>query len=177
MIFVLDNHHTQAQNRICSDSDLDGKLHHTRPAMYPGGPPLNCYTYVSRVVNDAEAWAPQDWNAKYCLSETVPGKCGFNINLAIVLIVIICNVGKLITMSVVAFSTKLGRPLMTIGDAVSSFLDNPDESTENMCLTSKHDIVSSPGNWSSEQPRLWQLAPRRWYYAASKSRWWICISL
>ena len=129
------------------------------------------------MIDDAENWAPRDWNVEYCLSETVPGNCGFIINLGIVLVVIICNVGKVVAMSVVAFSPRLGCPLITIGDVVSSFLDDPDKTTKNMCLTSKHDIVTNRAHWPPERPKIWQSTPLRWYHAASKTRWWTCILL
>lgn len=138
------------------------------------------------IIDNAEQWSPGNYVAEYCLSEKIQGHCAFNVNLVIIVIVIICNVGKLIGMSIVAFSPHLGRPLMTVGDAISSFLDVPDESTKRMCLASRKDLVSTTLSrprsavavqWQPEGQRTWIDTTQRWYSSATKRRWWTCILL
>lgn len=55
--------------------------------------------------------------ADYCLSEPVPEKCGFTANLVIILIIAICNLGKIFAMAFVAYG-NCETPLITVGDAI-----------------------------------------------------------
>ena len=48
-------------------------------------------------------------------------------------VVIICNVGKMIVIGYIAWK-RPQEPLVTIGDAVASFLENPDLTTKGNCL-------------------------------------------
>jgi len=70
-------------------------------------------------------------------------------------------------------------PLITIGDAVESFLDQADERTVGACLHSKkdmlqNDIFDEPGTF---EPRRADLKPRKWQSVVSWRRWTIVISL
>ncbi len=62
-------------------------------------------------------------------------------NLIIILVVVICNAGKLAGMLYVAFG-PLEDPLITMGDAVSSFLASPDNTTRDMCLVNRKEVVT-----------------------------------
>jgi hypothetical protein len=100
-------------------------------------------------------------------------------NLIIILVVVICNAGKLAGMLYVAFGS-LEDPLITVGDAVSSFLASPDHITRDMCLVNRRDIVKAPHFGGMEKlraPKYWRPVRRRWFNAASKTRWWTCILL
>ena len=138
-----------------------------------------CFQVISAVIANAQNWKPDDFSAQYCLSERVPGTCGFNMNLIIVLVVVICNAGKLAGMLYVAFGS-LEDPLITVGDAVSSFLVSPDHTTRDMCLVNRKDIVKASNFGGMEKlraPKYWRPVRRRWFNAASKTRWWTCILL
>jgi len=156
--------------RICSGS----LIYHDE---YPGFG--SCNQYIPQMIAAASGWNPNYFTAEYCLSETVVGTCGFTVNLVIILVVAICNIGKLSGMLYVAFGA-FQDPLITIGDAVSSFLENPDRTTKSMCITTKKDILFGKrglGWWEVESPKVWKPMKRRWLNAASKSRWWMCMLL
>ena len=84
-------------------------------------------------------------------------------------------------------------PLITVGDAIESFLVTPDKSTAGRCLTTKQKEVLAceaaetaarlgPVPGDSRLPRLsnpetWHPMRQRWFRAASKQRWWTCIAL
>jgi hypothetical protein len=79
----------------------------------------------------------------------------------------------------VAFGS-LEDPLITIGDAVSSFLTSPDHTTRDMCLVSRKDVVKVSHLGGMEKfhaPKYWRPVRQRWFNAASKTRWWTCILL
>ncbi|KAF7510338.1 hypothetical protein GJ744_006834 [Endocarpon pusillum] len=79
------------------------------------------------------------WDIDYCLSEQVTGKCCVHFSLSVMIVVIICNLGKALLMFHIAFRVK-DKPLLTIGDAIDSFSNNSDHTTREMCLSSKESI-------------------------------------
>jgi hypothetical protein len=149
---------------------------------------FQCSTSISSVVADAQHWTPNGYPAKYCLSEKVPGTCGLNLNLVIMLVVTICNLGKVIAMLHAAFGIR-DEPLITVGDAIESFLVTPDRFTEGKCLTTKEKVVNQAKRSRKQKlsetsgqavipfPDVWQPTQLRWFNAASVSRWSLCISL
>jgi hypothetical protein len=60
------------------------------------------------------------------------------------------------------------EPLITMGDAVASFLDNPDSTTKNMCLLSIHDVRKK--HFQAGGGREWCNPRFRWKDVASKKR-------
>lgn len=65
------------------------------------------------------------------------------------------------------------RPLLTVGDAVASFMAVPDETTVDMCLVGKGDVVGGGRLWSRE-PR--EVRGRRSKFAAARpGRWLACV--
>lgn len=63
-----------------------------------------------------------DFRIDYCMSVKMPQRCKLQLASGILLIVIVCNVIKTGLMFCIAFSTD-ATALVTVGDAVSSFLD------------------------------------------------------
>lgn len=78
----------------------------------------------------------------------------------------------------VAFYMK-DDPLITVGDAIQSFLSRPDKAATGMCLTSKADVVSKSiaTLMSDLQPKPFQPKRAQWRTAASKCRWTLFILL
>ena len=95
-------------------------------------------------------------------------------------------------MTIVAYSGTIDRPLMTIGDAIASFMTIPDSTTKNMCLTSREEIVKrhreyrrwkthNPGRprseypdypdiWKADEAQRWQYSTSTWANAASSGK-------
>jgi len=67
----------------------------------------------------------------------------------------------------VAFSVH-DEPLMTMGDAVASFLENEDLTTKEMCLSTQADFRNSTGYQVG--PRQWTNERFRWKDVTSTSR-------
>ena len=166
--------------RLCSDPDVVKKL--SLPGDYADyhcdqTQAGCCYNFISKVTADAAQWAPKGLPANYCLSEKVGGECGYNVNIVILVIVVICNLGKVLSMLYVAFYIK-DDPLMTVGDAIQSFLSRPDKTTKGMCLASKADVVAkSIAVMSEPEPKPYQPTPLQWRTAASRRRWTLFILL
>jgi hypothetical protein len=107
----------------------------------------------------------QTMKVDYCLSESYHAPCRLSIANPLLLIVCIMCISKCLlcayTLKVRSWSTE--EPLMTVGDAISSFIAKPDTCTKGMCtldagdLDTKLDIervLSSPRPWRKEQKVL-----------------------
>lgn len=187
--------------RICdggTDSSQDGPCYQYSTAKFCDNDTNSsstglCSQRYPDILTQAAQWTMQSCKAEYCLSETVSGSdgvCGYYFNIAIIVVVLICNIGKLAAVSYVAFGT-FPDPLITIGDAAASFLEAPDTTTGGMCLFGREDIVAAgkrtsctdfvprwPNYQSSKKfPKDWQPIKRRWFNAASMKRWSWCLVL
>ncbi|KAI0455296.1 hypothetical protein F5B21DRAFT_524017 [Xylaria acuta] len=80
--------------------------------------------------------------------------------------------------------------LSTLGDAIASFIQEPDEMTKNMCLATKYDFArkrtslrslsgrgEEKSNPSTTHPRAWKMSQRRWMSAATWPQWACLIAL
>jgi len=95
----------------------------------------------------------------------------------ILVIVVICNLGKVVSMLYVAFYVK-DDPLITVGDAIQSFLSRPDKTTTGMCLVSKADVVAKSLTVISDpEPKPYAARRLQWRTAASARRWTLFIIL
>lgn len=59
-----------------------------------------------------------------CLARRLPDACEINANLAIMIAIVVCITCKLIV-TIVAIALSHDQPLITIGDAIASFLGEP----------------------------------------------------
>jgi hypothetical protein len=103
-----------------------------------------------------------------CYSQTTVGHCKLKFNISIIIIVIICNATKAICMFLTVWNAK-EYPLVTLGDAIASFLEVSDPTTRNMCLISKKDIDKAFN--LPPPPRKWRGVAEKGYYAVSPRRW------
>ena len=77
------------------------------------------------------------WNIQYCLSQRVEEHCLLQFSPTIMVIVIMCNLVKMTVMMWIAWRQDW-EPLVTLGDAIASFLDDPDPTTKGNCLAGKN---------------------------------------
>lgn len=108
---------------------------------------------------------------QYCLSKSVEEHCKLQFSLAIMIVVIICNLIKTVCMSIIAWKQD-PEPLVTLGDAIASFLDRPDVTTEGNCMVGKPRFENSR-SWDLLLCR-WDPKRLHWWRAASKRRWLAC---
>ena len=127
---------------------------------------------LAKAKTRASSWEVSGHEIDYCMVEKVEEKCQLRFSLAIMLIVIFANIIKATVMFITIW--KFQTPtLVTIGDAIASFLDNPDETTAGMCLSTKKDF-NGKGNWDNTFPREWIIRSSFWFNAASVKRWFTC---
>ncbi|KIX96455.1 uncharacterized protein Z520_07721 [Fonsecaea multimorphosa CBS 102226] len=136
-----------------------------------------CADYVSGCGDPAvtksmkTSWTLYDYPVDYCLSERVQEDCTFRMSVPIMLIVCVCNITKLVCL-VLALLLIKEAPLLTIGDAVASFMRNKDPNTTNMALVPRSEF-DQKSNWKPKS--LPYDNPRRRYFSSASSwKWWIC---
>lgn len=130
-----------------------------------------CDAAIGQIKASATDWtvgSGPTYPVKYCLSKKIDSQCKVRWNFSIAGFVTAVNLLK----TLVIFYTAFGiteSPLMTVGDAVSSFLEREDKSTTNMCLTSIEDIrTTRRGLGRGMVPRKW--ADRRFKTKDGPSR-------
>lgn len=123
-----------------------------------------CNTFCKSMVPELKAnstWAPFGEKVYYCLVNRAEQQCTLNFSLPIMIIVIVMNACKAIMICVVGISLKT-NPLLTLGDAIDSFLTVPDVSTRPSNRRIDTDL---------SRPRLLRKI------AISKGKWVACIAV
>jgi hypothetical protein len=79
-------------------------------------------------------WAGEvDGQVDYCLSQPAEESCKLQFSLPIAIIVILLNISKAAIMLILAFGLQEAR-VQTMGDAITSFLIQPDHILSGRCL-------------------------------------------
>jgi hypothetical protein len=148
----------------------------------PGGIPVATQE-CSVSSMDPNNWSPFGSKVSYCLSETISPRCRVQFVPLLAYIVIFFNFAKAGILLYTVF--YIGEdPLMTMGDAATSFLKQRDNSTRDLCLMSKKHIVWWQGDRKAPvgqplelHPRFLDTKPKRWSSAVSTSRWVSMLSV
>ncbi|KAE8154580.1 hypothetical protein BDV25DRAFT_135750 [Aspergillus avenaceus] len=127
-----------------------------------------CQFRLSSVRDHPETWSPYGKRVKYCLGERLPEQCRLQFSLQMAIVVIVMNGLKAILMLAVLWVIPKSC-LITIGDAVASWMMDPDPTTEKMCLLSRDDVQNAP-NWPTD-PRPFTPTRHPWAAAVSRRRW------
>lgn len=126
--------------------------------------PLIVNSTVWRYFRTKDEWSQLSWssaNSRYYLSSTPnqtvtfqilegyaveqPRKTAIQISLHFMLVVTSCNLLKLAVMLYVLV-TGVSDPIVTLGDAISAFLENPEPLTEGKSMQSREEISSGTLN-------------------------------
>jgi hypothetical protein len=99
-------------------------------------------------------WEPYESPVKYCLVEQVEETCKLQFSFAIAMLVIAANLVKAICMGLTFRTCRQHAALVTIGDASSTFLDDPDAETNRRCLqTRRHvELWCDYNEWAEKNP-------------------------
>lgn len=137
-------------------------------------------------VNISELWQQYGRNASfdgypptlgnlsidYCLSKRAKENCKLQFSLTIMIVVIICNMIKTVCMAIISWKQD-PEPLVTLGDAIASFLDRPDVTTGRHCIAGRTWFEDSR-YWGFFRLSRWDPKNLRWFQAASRRRWIVC---
>lgn len=107
----------------------------------------------------------------YCLAEPSTLSCTISLSRVYLGVVIICNAIKFVC--ILSTLTLRGyRPLITIGDAIESFMLYPDSMTRATTLSASEVRKQEAASlWSIISTRPWFPFPHVWAEAASPRRW------
>lgn len=89
------------------------------------------------------------FHVSHCLSKDAKQRCQVLFSLPIALVVLACNSIKVVCMFLAAKSVHRRDVLLTVGDAVASFLTRPDLTTRGRCLLSRSDIEHETEIWTT----------------------------
>jgi hypothetical protein len=131
-----------------------------------------CYKKIPSVIANltTDGWPVGPYKIKYCLSERVEESCSLHFSMALIVVVIVCNFGKVFAMTTILFILGRSKPLITMGDAIDSFMTENDPCTKGMCLASWKTFRSLHGR-PTTGPQKFASEPHTSFRAASKERW------
>lgn len=180
---------------LYSEDNLNGLKYGMEIATSQGqaqswiGCPESYYEYrcpeLESVISDVRAgsnWTIGTYGvAKECWTEKTDEQCKLQFSAPILFVVIGCNFVKAMCMLLV-FLQRDFNPLATIGDAIQSFMREPDPNTSGICYAGRHYIHTQRKfyqRWNTGKPRPleWVPAKHRWWQAVSLTRWIACISI
>ncbi|ETS82215.1 hypothetical protein PFICI_07217 [Pestalotiopsis fici W106-1] len=123
-----------------------------------------------------------DLTVNYCLAEPIDHFCYVSISNVLLLAVTICVLVK--TMMAIIVTVVLARrdqaPLVTMGDAVVSFIERPDRTTVGICTIGQRDIRGHSNQYQATQlagPRAWAARVSRRYKVVPVSVWFTSYAL
>ncbi|KAJ5378359.1 hypothetical protein N7509_011478 [Penicillium cosmopolitanum] len=148
-------------------------------------------TPLNKLANDFDADPLREIKVDHCLSLRTSEECRFFYHLPIALVMIICNLIKVVCIWLLL---RIDRHdlILTMGDAISSFLQRPDPTTKQWCTLSPEFIAAEKkcpwhsGNKSFEKEELCSPEPhpgllpsenykKRWNTATSGKIWLLTI--
>jgi hypothetical protein len=117
---------------------------------------------------------------QYCLAEPFTPHCSVRINTTILVVVAICNLVKIASLLTTVFVARF-EPIVTLGDAISSFMERPDSFTIAAGALSRADVNSAAerefsgyDGWISTP---YQTKVHPWGRAVGLKRWIVTIIL
>jgi hypothetical protein len=132
----------------------------------------------NQIPQDRSKWAPYERPIRYCMVEQVQEVCQLQFSFIIALIVISSNLVKVFVMGLVFFKFRSHAALVTLGDVIASFLDEPDPETRGCCLITKTDVED---RWKvsrsakkvkfTDRPTEFEPVPHRWSNAPDYGHW------
>ncbi|KAF2651829.1 hypothetical protein K491DRAFT_579053, partial [Lophiostoma macrostomum CBS 122681] len=130
-----------------------------------------------------EPWSVFGFEVDYCISEKPDEKCSIDVAISLLLTVIAFDLIRVTTMIVSMYCLQK-EPLLTIGDAISSFILQKPDSLGFRCLSTRRDVQETRRKIRKVEYKAPSMAPRlfrqeevRRFRACSKLRWAIASAL
>jgi hypothetical protein len=137
---------------------------------------------------DRSRWTPYESPVRYCIVEQVVEICKLQFSFLIATIVVASNIVKIVAISRLLLRFKSHDAIVTLGDAVASFLERSDQTTRGRSLQSRYPIqlefngevaINSRSRMRTSRPKPVRFEPKRenWSQAPSYSRWFSTYAL
>ena len=124
------------------------------------------------MLENPEKFAVGGYHIDYCLSREWPEQCKVQFSVIILGVVIAANCIKVVCMLATLYMDI--DCLVTIGEAISSFLKAPDRTTIGMCNVNRRTIANTSWKGSSPTATPWKAKRHFWFQALSITRWLLC---
>ncbi|KAK1976579.1 hypothetical protein LZ30DRAFT_603189 [Colletotrichum cereale] len=109
----------------------------------------------------------------YCLARPEsPQSCAVILNGSLLGVIAVLNLVSVSAIGAVYFFAGF-EPLVTLGDAVASFLTQPDYTTRGICLLDKEDVKQ--GRWGYREAKYWISRDHFWFQTPSLTTWTIWL--
>ena len=114
----------------------------------------------------------------YCLAEAIEPLCKVYISPSLLFAVLVCNFIKVVCL-ILTLNVNGFNPLVTVGDAIASFIRDPDKSTNNYGALASEEVqreeaqrmhFSEPLSIKTT-PRSWDPRSQRWLRGKTGARW------
>lgn len=119
-------------------------------------------------------WRSGGYDIAYCLAEELVPDCHLHFSPHLMGPVVLMNIIKCLIAFYVAYRMT-GTPLVTIGDAIESFIKTPDASTRGMCLATAQEMAHQFSRATNHIPVLrastFDSTRYRWYKTITKRQW------
>ncbi|BCS30579.1 uncharacterized protein APUU_80882S [Aspergillus puulaauensis] len=137
----------------------------------------NCTNSRLSDLRARDDWVVGGYKVDYCLAEQTAEKCTLEYNMPLAIAVMVANLAKAVLIFLVAFLLE-DNPLLTVGDAVTSFLQSPDDARVVNCLLSRPMLSGKRWrNISADKPRAYIAKPKRRWSSLSRTRWASFLSM
>ncbi|KAH7413703.1 hypothetical protein DE146DRAFT_600846 [Phaeosphaeria sp. MPI-PUGE-AT-0046c] len=132
---------------------------------------------------DRSKWEPYDSPVRYCMVEQVQEMCKLQFSFLIAVLAIISSLIKAGVIGWVLYRYQSHHALVTLGDAIASFLEYPDGTTRGRCLQSHKQVQvhfnartfveakSAGKNADGPEPVRCTAVRKHWMHAPSYGRW------
>ena len=158
---------SEGQFETCVISNLTGRLRNGQK-----------WTYSSVDGYPSDGTATVD----HCLAERVPEHCATQFSVPILTVVIVFNAIKLVCLLVTALTQD--STLVTLGDAIASFLDRQDPATKGLCLRGRKefdakDRMGKKVSWNYQALTIPERRVQQYKFrqSASGTRWAVTLFL
>lgn len=111
--------------------------------------------WLSTVSSSNQTFSNTTLHVQYGFSTHVPQSSSIQIARAFIVVMIICNLLKTIAIFF-ALQNSFSQQILTLGDAVSSYLKSPDLSTLGACILDKKKLVRSFSHGEKYKPAQWR---------------------
>ena len=126
-----------------------------------------------RAQMDNNNWTVYTHHVDSCLAEVAPQNCKLQYSLPLMVVVTIFIAIKAIAICYVSFRQEV--PILTMGDAVASFLKNHDQLARGRCLLSMNDVrkwvEGAYPEWLHDRKWKFDDNPKQWRSAVPSGRW------
>ena len=160
----------------------------------PTGIDKSCYEFPKPDILSPALWESLGETVDYCWSERVNENCKVGFSLYFAVTVMICNFIKVVGIFL-TLKTQKRKALITLGDALESFLDEEDTTTRGLCTYST-DQIQLLWSWTGNELKLvsellsqkerlafgvestkWRSKRYYWGSSATRIRWTSCFAL